>query len=245
MDVDISVLPWERALQIIESLLPNFNRPASINTMCKDFEIDKTKIYTDDFHDEVTKAVVNTYNKCLPMMNNYVVEYRREWNNIKDCVLAEFTKLFGKLNLENLNIYLWPCNVAPYFKDGFCVSANSLDIPNFRKTVVHELTHLHWWQFWAEWGPVPRQPAPSMVWHLSEMVIQTIVDNSELKNIVNKPVALKEYYTMEIDGENVLTHLDKLFKQSDSMQDFTKASYYYVSNNEEHILCQTSCDKTK
>ncbi len=107
---------------------------------------------------------------------------------------------------------------------------------------IHEVIHYLWFYVWnSRFGDDPSEyDAPSLKWILSEMVVESIMDDERLASI--NPYYPREhggcvypyFQDMIIRGKPVLDTLREMYK-SNHMTDYMETSYRYCLENEAAI----------
>ena len=118
------------------------------------------------------------------------------------------------------------------------------DETSFLKTSLHEMIHFVWFYIWKKhfkdkWN---EYEAPNIKWILSELVIDTIVKNTDINLIFPQPhkekPAYQYFYNMKIGDNFILTELSKLYHDATNITIFMEQAYQYCLSNEELIRKQ-------
>lgn len=159
------------------------------------------------------------------------------WKDIESDIFRILYDLFGceKMYKNDIIAELSINLVCPRYLDKW-----SFDI-NYRKSIeemiltcVHEIIHFVWFEKWSKLFKNLNKDeynAPSETWLLSEIVIDAIIKETELKKYCSedKP-AYKHFYDIQIDGVNVMEHFRGLFNSGD-INKFMVEGYRYVMEN--------------
>lgn len=188
----------------------------------------KRKSFKDDFD-----SIVNTI---------YDEEYGRVQKHLANSFLLDLSllyDLFGceKMYKNDIIAELSINSVCPRYLETW-----SFDI-NYRKSIeemiltcVHVIIHFVWFEKWSKlFKNVSKDEynAPSETWLLSEIVIDAIIKETELKKYCSedKP-AYKHFYDIQIDGVNMMEHFRGLFNSGD-INKFMIEGYRYVMENKQ------------
>lgn len=209
-----------------------------------DFDIDEKKL-EKDFDKYVEKQVTKKYNSCKKGMEEQCRLYQTVFNDVSAEIFCCLEDVFG-VNEEaaEIYVYVWPSVICPYNKNGFCVSYSS-KMPMFDstlKTAIHELIHRFWWKKWdllfKKKKRMLQYSYPSTSWFLSEMVVHTILKNSDLVKIIGRrKIAYDDFYEMTFDGQKLYDIFDELYLNN-SMEDFMQKAYDFVDKNKQEMLKQ-------
>ncbi len=112
----------------------------------------RTKVYEElvsQYGEQFTQENVGFFLKEYYKKNNidiqnYVLKYQEEWNQVADEYTAKANKLFGIFPEDEVTVYLTANNRCPY-NIGEKFFFVSLPAHSMRKTVMHELWHFYTW----------------------------------------------------------------------------------------------------
>ena len=206
------------------------------NSICRDFNIpyeEADKMSNNEIH----KIASLKFDEVIQQETKFAIEYQKEWNKIEKDVFNIFTQIFDEeLKETTLTAKLWPCYCCPYNKNGFWVQGLSYDWEKVKKTAIHEITHLYWWQKWdktfANNPKMLERTYGSAIWYLSEIAVHTIANNSGLKDFLTNPnIANDGFYNVKIDNQDLFSKMDKLYKSCNSLEDFMAVGLEFVENN--------------
>lgn len=114
----------------------------------------------------------------------------------------------------------------------------------FLNTVIHELIHFVWFFIWQKHfnDSSNEYESPHLKWILSEMVVDTLVKNTELNQFYkargNETPAYSYFYDMHIQNKPVLDTLSLFFKQSKEITLFMEKAFQYILTYENEIRKQ-------
>lgn len=104
---------------------------------------------------------------------------------------------------------------------------------------LHEITHFVWFYIWPEhFKDNPNEyDTPHLKWVLSEIVVETIIRNSEIGELVKQPnyIAYSYFYDMTINGDLLFDTMKKLYLERKDIYDFMEKSYNFIQSNEPEL----------
>lgn len=243
MKYEITVATKEQCKECVD-LLSIFSA-RSRAALCRDFDFDCDRL---DDQQYINEQIDKVYNANLPKMQKVQSEYAKLWGEEEAGVVREFERIFGEpLQKEKLNVRVWLGNFCPYGQSYFYTSAQYASFDDLKRTIVHETTHIYWWQLWDKVMNIKDKNSPSPAWYQSEIVVQTIADNSPFfSQFVEKNIANNSIFTLKVGDNFVLDEMDKIYKSSASLPDFMKNGYDYVAKNYQEIIdCDAKFGKNK
>lgn len=106
-------------------------------------------------------------------------------------------------------------------------------------TALHEITHFVWFYFWNKHfkDNETEYDFPNIKWLLSEIVVETIIRNSEINNLIKQPqyIAYSYFYDMTINGELIFDIMKKMYINRTDIYDFMEKSFNWIKNNESEL----------
>lgn len=104
---------------------------------------------------------------------------------------------------------------------------------------LHEITHFVWFWAWKQHFKDDNKEYdfPHLKWLLSELVVETIIRNSDIAKLAPPPqyIAYNYFYSMEIDGHTIFATLGKMYADRTSIQDFMENAYNWIRKNEPEL----------
>lgn len=146
------------------------------------------------------------------------------WGKHRDFINDQFAKIFGEeLNFDcTASVNINP--VCPRYIENKAFDINALDSnEGILETSLHEIIHFAWFKTWAEQFPNTTHKdmnAPSLGWRISEIAVDPIFKNSELKRFLVRNPAYDYFYQEKIDNQNMMEVVNDLYTQSSSIKDF-------------------------
>lgn len=180
--------------------------------------------------------------------------FNEKMADLKQILSVNFSKIddelqnIFKIEIKNkITINFGICPFCPRFLDDFAFDVCVFE-PNgsILQTIVHELIHFYWFAKIEGMGynlTANEKEIPSLTWLLSEIVVDAIFKNSNLKQFLfNNTPAYQIFYNSQIGGENVIEVFDKIFKNSKNIEDFVNKSMDYLKENKSELeLLASKC----
>ena len=194
--------------------------------------------------DYITSQMKFQAEKRQPIIDNSIKMFRKSWDAlVADRLDVAYSQAFdndcsGILNDMTANVGLNPIcprdvrhhcfDVYHYFETNWAIS-----------TALHEITHFVWFTFWKKHfkDKVSEYDAPHLKWLLSEIVVETIIRNSEIDELSEQPeyIAYSYFYDMTINGELIFDTMKKLYLERKDIYDFMERSYAWIQDNEQEL----------
>lgn len=185
------------------------------------------------------------YDKIYKNLQNKLHSFCKIWAEKKESVNHIYSEVFGVdchgvFNDMVAEISLNPICPRNLQNKSFSVFF-AAEENNFLKTSLHEMIHFVWFYVWEKHFKDKSEDyeAPNLKWVLSEMVIDTFVTNTSIRDLYSenykKRSAYSYFYDMKINGVSVLEQLSDMYKNSRSITDFMERAYIYCQKNEKGI----------
>lgn len=217
--VKFEVIDLESQIDILKDFLNTGGKTTEY--IAKSLGFDGNEIF-QNFEEKIEKL----YNKSLDEMKKKCVVFQKAWDNKKDFINKEFTKVFGRtfdfdcVARVNLN------PIMPRFLDSKTFDINfECDEDFFLMTTCHEIAHFAWFTVFRENFPKPpatEYESPHRVWLISEIAIEPIFRFSKLHTLSKLHPAYDYFYLHKIKGQTVAEIANCLYKQSKNIKDFQK-----------------------
>ena len=112
--------------------------------------------------------------------------------------------------------------------------------PNYAVSMaLHEITHFVWFYTWQKHFQDDKSEYnfPHLKWLLSELVVETIIRNSEIAKLSPPPqyIAYNYFYDMDIDGKPIFKTLLDMYINRKSFTDFMECAYDWIKANEPEL----------
>ncbi|MGC8571919.1 MAG: hypothetical protein ACP5RI_01835 [Candidatus Micrarchaeia archaeon] len=172
----------------------------------------KPEEFVEKVYSEKINEIIDSKNKLQESwakVNDRVIERLAEimqisWPDKKGVGIMTINKICPR-SLKNWDFYV------SYF----------LDVEKQKGIVLHEITHFLYFEKWKQIFPNYKEKdfeAFSLIWELSEILVEPIDRDDELVSLVPATAkAYKRYYTTKInDKENIITHFSELYNRNKS-----------------------------
>lgn len=176
-------------------------------------------------------------------IQNAIKTFQAHWTPVSEKLNQAFSSTFGYDCTKILNDMegfvgldpVCPRNVQEYTFDVFYKFEPEYAI----FAALHEITHFVWFYIWHEYfkDNPDEYDTPHLKWILSEIVVETIIRNSEIGNLVKQPkhIAYSYFYDMEINGNLIFDTMKNLYLERKDIYDFMEKSYNFVQQNEPEL----------
>lgn len=181
--------------------------------------------------------------KRKSVVDNFIKIFSDKWSEISDKLNDVYSNAFDNdcnniLNDMVANVGLNP--ICP--RD---IQNHSFDIYHYFDsqyaitTALHEITHFVWFYFWQKHfqDNSTEYDFPNIKWLLSEIVVETIIRNSEINNLIKQPqyIAYSYFYDMTINGELIFDTMKKMYLNRTDIYDFMESAFNWIKNNESEL----------
>lgn len=106
-------------------------------------------------------------------------------------------------------------------------------------TALHEITHFVWFYLWKKhFRDNPDEyNSPNLKWLLSEIVVETIIRNSQIGEVSVQPkwIAYSYFYDMKIGGRLIFDTMREMYLDRKDIFDFMEKSFNWISANEPEL----------
>jgi hypothetical protein len=199
-----------------------------------------------DIVKEISGTVVELYKSREKEIQSKVISYQENWNRYEELINERFSSIFqfdtGEI-FNNLvcNITLNPISpryLGEHIFDVFYMNSDEGSIGS----ALHEIVHYLWSYLWNQKykDSYEQYEAPSLIWILSEAVVEQILSDEEFNRINpyhKSGNAYPYFYNMIITGKPLYDYLDEIYKNN-SIDEFMDKSYKFMIENEEEIRSQ-------
>lgn len=190
-------------------------------------------------HRELLKIKNNKQND----IENSVQMFSNAWNKIADKLNDAYSSAFGMDCSGILNNMVGLVGLNPICPRD--LSDNSFSIyylfePNYTISMaLHEITHFVWFYAWQKHfhDDMAEYNFPHLKWLLSELVVETIIRNSEIAKLTPPPqyIAYNYFYNMYIDGKLIFETLLDMYKNRKSFTEFMECAYNWIQKHENEL----------
>jgi hypothetical protein len=169
--------------------------------------------------------------------------FQREWNKINDNIMLVLSKvveqewsdkdkkIFARISLNPI----CPRYIKQKTFDLFYKQKSKY----MKSVAIHEILHFIYFEKWKKVFPKTQEKefnAPNLVWHLSEMVPEIILNDKRVQNVFKyKFDSYKEYENFKLNGKPLLSYLQDFYDNRKNFADFLKNSWKFVKKYEKEI----------
>lgn len=202
------------------------------------------KLTQQDRFEYIRKKMSEIAENRKTEIDSAVKKFEQNWSAISDRINDIYTAVFCEnceiiLNDMQALVGLNPVCPRDLSENSFSVYYKDSD-RDVIETALHEITHFVWFYFWQKYfnDDYEEYDHPHLKWLVSEIVVETIIRNSELIDLISsdtKYIAYSYFYNMEINGEQLFDTMKNLFINRKNMKDFMLSSYNYCKENEKEL----------
>ncbi|WMM23806.1 hypothetical protein RBU61_12835 [Tissierella sp. MB52-C2] len=196
--------------------------------------------------EEILGTVLELYKSREKEIQSKVISYQENWNRYEKLINERFSSIFEFDTREVFNDLVCNITLNPisprYLKehtfDVFYMNSDAGSIGS----ALHEIVHYLWFYLWNQKykDSYEQYESPSLIWILSEAVVEQILKDKELDKINpyhKNGNAYPYFYKMNIGGRLLYDYLDEIYKDN-SIDKFMDKSYKFMVKNEEEIRSQ-------
>ncbi len=199
-----------------------------------------------DIGEKISETVGEMYRSREKEIQSKVISYQRNWNCYEKLINERFSSIFqfdtsDVLNNLICNITLNPISPRYLKEHVFDVFYMNSDEGSLGSS-LHEIVHYLWFYLWNKKykDSYEQYESPSLIWILSEAVVEQILNDEELNRINpyhKSGNAYPYFYNMTISGKLLYDYLNEIYKNN-SIYEFMDKSYQFMIENEEEIRSQ-------
>lgn len=194
--------------------------------------------------DYITSQMKFMAQKRQPTVENSIKIFKDSWNALVTGKLnAAYSSAFDNDCSDILNDMAAEVGLNPICPRN--VSDHTFDIYHYFETnyaistALHEITHFVWFYFWQKHfnDDAVEYDSPNLKWILSEIVVETIIRNSQINDLIEQPeyIAYSYFYDMKINNELIFNTMKKLYLGRRDIYDFMEKSYDWIKTNEPEL----------
>lgn len=197
----------------------------------------RKKYLTLQFNDFYRKNETELHAKVKLFDNYWQINKGNVTKIFTDAFGIDCNSLFNDITAEVSLNPICPRNISNH---SFTVFYQS-DENRFLETAIHEIIHFVWFYIWHKHFNDSRKnyEGPHLKWVLSEMVVDTFVNNTGIGNLFSQEsrgnVAYRYFYTMKIHNTLILETLSQIYQESQNVMQFMEQAYKYCQDNEQAI----------
>lgn len=192
----------------------------------------------------ITRQMVIQTKKRQPDIENAIKIFSQKWDEqIAKKLDIAYKNAFDNdcsniLNDMTAQVGLNP--ICPRDIENHCFDIYHYFDPEYAMTTaLHEITHFVWFYFWQKhFGDDPSEyDFPNLKWLLSEIVVETIIRNSDIAKLATQPkyIAYSYFYDMTIKGNLIFDTMKTLYITRQGIYDFMEKSFEWIEINESEL----------
>ena len=191
----------------------------------------------------ITEQMKIQAGKRKPIIANSINVFSTEWKKIADKLNSAYSSAFDNDCSGILDDMVAEVGLNPICPRD--IKTHTFDIYHYfdptyaMTTALHEITHFAWFYFWNKhFNDNPSEyDFPNIKWLLSEIVVETIIRNSDINDLIEQPkyIAYSYFYDMTIKGELIFDTMKKFYLNRKDIYDFMEKSFNFVQQNEPEL----------
>lgn len=183
------------------------------------------------------------YSQNKTLLEHIANGFQSEWDKNGNLMLEELSKTLEfpwPDNCNNITAYPTLNPICPRF-----LREKSFEVyykyspKDMKKVALHEILHFIWFEKWKQVFPNSDEKefeAPYLIWKLSEMVPQAVLGDERIQTVFpHSPSVYQEWKVKSINDKPLLQHLQEIYSQRNSFEDFMKSSLKFVQTHENEI----------
>ncbi|MBO7508993.1 MAG: hypothetical protein J6T57_01825 [Alphaproteobacteria bacterium] len=177
------------------------------------------------------------------IIENSIQTFQNKWNSVSTKAEIAFSQAFNNDCRNILNDMVAYVGLNPICPRD--IKTHSFDIyyyfdPTYAiTTALHEITHFVWFYFWNKHfgDDTSEYDFPSIKWLLSEIVVETIIRNSDINDLIEQPkyIAYSYFYDMTTNGEQIFDIMKHLYLNRKDIYDFMDKAFEWITTNEPEL----------
>ena len=192
----------------------------------------------------ITEQMKIQAEKRKDVIKNSIQMFQEKWDtNVADKLNTAYASAFDNDCVNILNNMTAQVGLNPICPRN--IEHHSFDIYHYfesdyaMSTALHEITHFVWFYFWHKHfkDKCTEYDFPQLKWLLSEIVVETIIRNSQINDLIEQPkyIAYSYFYDMTINDELIFDTMKKLYLGRKDIYDFMEKSYDWIKKNEQEL----------
>jgi hypothetical protein len=189
---------------------------------------DKLKQIRSEKQSEIEKSIQTFQDAWEPVEKNLNDAYSSAFDMDCSDILNNMVGLVGLNPICPRDLSDNSFSVYYYFDPNYAVSM-----------ALHEITHFVWFYVWQQHfhDDEKEYNFPHLKWLLSELVVETIIRNSDIGKLTPPPqyIAYKYFYNMTIDGQPIFEVLRDMYTNRESFPEFMEMARDWINKNEPEL----------
>ena len=221
--IDEGILP---ASEYVLKLYPKLNN----RTNWKNFSVRER---TDNIRKLIEKNYINDRDEYKNILCNYEIIWKK-YNNGFMKNLSKILNINWTKELQEITIKVGKIPIYPRELEKHCFYIGKMNEQDFIETVMHECCHFLYFEkckeLFKNWK-VKEFESPHLIWYLSEMAIDPILNNCEIQKIYRHNFkAYKNLYDIDIQGKSLMEIIRNIYNEN-TIEDAIIKSYEFVLEN--------------
>lgn len=232
------ILEW--AIIIDKGILPTSNYVLQLYPELQN--IKNWKNFSSNERSNIIKKLIkDNYINSKHEYKNILCNYKIIWEKYNNDFMNNLSKVLN-INWSNelkvINVKAGKIPIYPREIDTHSFYIGKMEEESFIETVMHECCHFLYFEKWKElfksWK-IEEFESPHIIWHLSEIAIDPILNNSEIQKVYKHNFkAYKNFYSINIDGKNLMETIRDIYNEN-TIENAIIKSYEFILRNRNNI----------
>lgn len=239
LDEICGLLEW--AVIIDEGILPLSNYVKKLYPELNNIKNWK-KYSAKERTSKIKELITESYNRDIDEYRKILINYGKIWEKYNNNYMKSLSKILNInwcYELSEIIVKVGKIPIYPREIDKYCFYIGKMEDKYFIETVMHECCHFLYFEKWKElfenWS-IEEFDSPHIIWYLSEMVIDPILNNIEIQKIYKYDFkAYKNFYNINVQGQNLMEYIKSIYKNN-TIENAIIKSYNYVLEKKEYIV---------
>ena len=232
------ILEW--AIIIDKGILPTSNYVLQLYPELQN--IKNWKNFSSNERSNIIKKLIkDNYINSKNEYKNILCNYKIIWEKYNNDFMYNLSKVLNIIWSNELKIITTKVGKIPIYPreiDTHSFYIGKMEEESFIETVMHECCHFLYFEKWKElfknWK-IEEFESPHIIWHLSEIAIDPILNNSEIQKVYKHDFrAYKNFYSININGKNLMETIKNIYNEN-TIENAIIKSYEFVLQNRNNI----------
>lgn len=237
--VNFKLMSLEENIELVSWILldEEFDKTPLFEWFPKLRDIDTSE---KDVNKKIASIVEEVYISQRENIMQSIDKYNVIWKKYSDSFFASLEKVLNTSwpkGAQNIDAYVGILTVFPRNLDdmSFYMCTN-VDENILIDSVAHECLHFLWFEKWKSMFPDFNREEfdyPYLVWRYSEMVVDPILNNTDIQRVLNCEIRAYDYfYELKDKDEFVMDNLNRIFASDSTIEDKIMEGYEYIKKLE-------------
>lgn len=193
---------------------------------------------------KVTQFIQNDFEQQTRKQQAILKQTETDWKLYQDSYFKVMGTYFNTIpSKQSIHIGIGPIPCCPRMVQTRDMELCYMDARSMIAAIMHECCHFlffeKWKQIYPEWNCDDFDNSNTMIWYLSEVVIDAILNSKSVQTIFSYPhEGYDSFYSIEIEGDNMMNKISEIY-QNYPIEEAMKISYTYLNDNKRTIWEQT------